>query len=435
MRKRDHDLPFKNIEVDLREIDLDLIHKLLKEENLFVSPGGKIEPAPVIPVSYRQSMESEEVKEHGEKLLSQGKVAALVVAGGQGSRLGISGPKGALPISPIKHKSLFCLHAQKISALEKRYSTVIPFFIMTSKVNDGATREFFEKNDYFGLSPDHVHFFVQGMLPSVSKEGKFILSRDGGLFMNPDGHGGVPGALKKSGGLDIMKAQDIEEVFYFQVDNPLVRICDPLFLGLHNMKGAQMSSKVIRKRDFEEKVGVVALIDGETTIVEYSDMKDEDRYATDDKGGILYWAGSIATHIIRRDFMETLTGGTTTLPYHKAIKRIPGLDNDGKPIEVDGIKFETFIFDALPMTKRSVTLEVKREEEFAPVKNKVGEDSVQSAMDMQINLYRSWLEEAGKHVAPGVKVEISPTFALDEADIMELSSEIPEMIKTDLYLE
>lgn len=435
MRKRNHDLPFKNIEDDLREIDLDLIHKLLKEENLFVSPGGKIEPAPVIPVSYRQSMESEEVKRHGEKLLSQGKVAALVVAGGQGSRLGISGPKGALPISPIKHKSLFCLHAQKISALEKRYFTVIPFFIMTSKVNDGATREFFEKNDYFGLSPDHVHFFVQGMLPSVSKEGKFILSRDGGLFMNPDGHGGVLGALKKSGGLNIMKAQDIEEVFYFQVDNPLVRICDPLFLGLHNMKGAQMSSKVIRKRDFEEKVGVVALIDGKTTIVEYSDMKDEDRYATDDKGGILYWAGSIAIHIIRRDFMEALTGGTIILPYHKAIKRIPGLDNDGKPIEVDGIKFETFIFDALPMTKRSVTLEVKREEEFAPVKNKAGEDSVQSAMDMQTHLYRSWLEEAGKHVAPGVKVEISPTFALDEADIMELSSEVPEMIKTDLYLE
>lgn len=435
MTKKAHDLSFKKIKHDLKEIDFNLTKNLLKGEKLFASPGGKIEPAPVIPASFEESKEAQDIKSHGEMLLSQGKVAALVVAGGQGSRLGISGPKGALPISPVRHKSLFCLHAQKISALEKRYSTRIPFFIMTSRVNDGATRKFFKENNWFGLKSNQVHFFVQGMLPSVSKKGKFILSRDGGLFMNPDGHGGVISALKKSGGLDIMSAQGIEEVFYFQVDNPLVRICDPLFLGLHNMQGAQMSSKVIRKRDFEEKVGVVVLVDGKTTIVEYSDMKDEDRYATDDKGKILYWAGSIAIHILKRDFIETLTNDVTALPYHKAIKKIPTVDNDGKPIEVDGIKFETFIFDALPMTRSSVTLEVKREEEFAPVKNKAGQDSVQSAIDMQVNLYRSWLKKAGKYISPGVKIEISPIFALDEADIMKLSPEIPDRIETDLYLE
>ncbi len=165
--------------------------------------------------------------------------------------------------------------------------------------------------------------------------------------MNPDGHGGTLSALKKNGCLDIMESKGIEEIFFFQVDNPLVSVCDPLFIGLHAMKGSDMSSKVVRKRDFDEKVGVIAKVSGKARVIEYSDMSDAMRFATEDRGQMIYWAGSIAIHMIRRDFVESLTGTDLRLPFHRAAKAISALD-PGNPAEVKGVKFETFIFDALP---------------------------------------------------------------------------------------
>lgn len=423
------------VENDLSRVDMGLVGELTQGRHLFMDPGmGRVEPPEVFPASFAASPEANEYRDHGEKLLREGRVAALVVAGGQGSRLGIEAPKGVVEVSPVKGKSLFQIHAEKVRALFLKYGRAVPFFIMTSRENDQATRSFFEAHAFFGLDPKEVFFFVQGMLPSVTPEGRLILSREGGLFLNPDGHGGTLAALEKSGCLAVMKEKGIDEIFFFQVDNPLVAVCDPLFMGLHAGKGAGMSSKVVRKRDFGEKVGVIATVGGRTRVVEYSDMSDEMRFAVDGAGRMLYWAGNSAIHVIRRDFVETLTGSDLRLPFHKAAKAIATLDEAGNPVEITGVKFETFIFDALPMTGCSVSLEVLREEEFAPVKNKTGEDSLESSKAMQSALHRGWLEDLGIHVGPGVRVEISPLFALEKDDLKAQVETLPKNIVKDMYI-
>jgi UDP-N-acetylglucosamine/UDP-N-acetylgalactosamine diphosphorylase len=232
-----------------------------------------------------------------------------------------------------------------------------------------------------------------------------------------------------------MRAKGIEEIFYFQVDNPLVSICDPLFAGLHSFKGAGMSSKVVRKKSFEEKVGVVAEVAGRTRVVEYSDMSDQMRYAVDPQGGMLHWAGSIAIHMIRRDFVEELTATGVRLPFHRAVKPIPSLDEKGGPVEMSGVKFEAFIFDALPLAKRTVTLEVLREHEFAPVKNRTGEDSLETSRSLQSGLHARWLEDLGIQVRKDVVVEISPLAALEKDDLGQRAEGLPKEIGEDFYLE
>ncbi|HOD69391.1 MAG: putative uridylyltransferase [Deltaproteobacteria bacterium ADurb.BinA179] len=425
----------REIARDLEEIDAPLVRELIAGRFLYEEPAvTAVKPAPVIPASFSSSPESSRFRRHGETLLSQGRVAALVVAGGQGSRLGIDAPKGVVGVTPVRRKSLFQLHAEKILALSNKYAQPIPLFVMTSRANDADTKDFFTAHSFFGLNPDDVFFFVQGMLPSITPEGSFVLSREGGLFMNPDGHGGTLSALKKSGCLDTLKERGIEEIFYFQVDNPLVSICDPLFVGLHSLKGAQMSSKVVRKKSFEEKVGVIAEVEGRTRVLEYSDMNDDMRYAVDGEGEMLYWAGSIAIHMIRRDFVETLTGSAVRLPFHKALKTIPTVDSRGRPTEIQGIKFETFIFDALPMAEKSVTLEVLREREFAPVKNRTGEDSLETSRIMQSNLHRSWLEDLGVNISDRSIVEISPLAALEKDDLRARGKIPPMEVDGELYI-
>jgi UDP-N-acetylglucosamine/UDP-N-acetylgalactosamine diphosphorylase len=418
----------------METIDAGLINRLINGELIYQPPQGVIEPADVIPASFAASGKASAYITEGKKLLKEGKTAALVVAGGQGSRLGIDAPKGVVGVTPIRRKSLFRVFAEKILALEKRLSCTIPFFIMTSQENDKDTKEYFQDQEYFGLDPSRVHFFVQGMLPSVTPEGKFILAEDGGLYMNPDGHGGTFKALRASGCLDRMKVLDIEEIFYFQVDNPLVKLCDPLFIGLHHLNRAQMSSKVVRKVSFEEKVGVFAKIDGKTLLVEYSDMDYTMKHDTSPDGAMIHWAGSIAVHVIRRDFIEDITEGSMSLPFHRARKPIVAKGSDGSSMEIEGIKFETFLFDALPLAQKTITLEVKREEEFAPVKNKTGNDSLESSIVLQSDLYRSWFEQAGVKVNPGTQLEISPLFALDSEVLKERSSELPRIIERDTYL-
>lgn len=418
---------------DLEEVDLDLVERLIMGEGLYRQPGGDVEPADVIPASFASSEDAAPFVTHGRNLLGAGRVAALVVAGGQGSRLGIDAPKGVVGVTPVKAKSLFQLFAEKLRALGRRYGRTIPWFIMTSRENDGSTREYFHENRFFDLGEGNVHFFVQGMLPSVTEDGKFIIAEHGGLFMNPDGHGGTFTALRRSGCLDIMKDLGVEEIFYFQVDNPLVDVCDPLFIGLHGMKGAQMSSKVVRKASFEENVGVIARQGGRTCLLEYSDMSEGIRYARDASGGILFWAGNTAIHMIRRDFAEAVTRHGAMLPFHRARKKITAMGMDGATEEIDGIKFETFLFDALPLTDRSVTLEVLREEEFAPVKNLAGADSLETSRLLQSDLHASWLKRLSVEIARGASVEIGPLFALDFNELRRKADLLPKAIAQDTY--
>jgi UDP-N-acetylglucosamine/UDP-N-acetylgalactosamine diphosphorylase len=423
------------IEADLDAVDPAVVKNLINGLNMYTPLKGAIEPVEIIPAGFASKVEAEPYYAFGEKLISEGKIAVVVVAGGQGSRLGVSVPKGTVEVSPVRHKSLFQIHSEKILALRNRYGAPVHFFIMTSRANDKDTKAFFIRNNYFGLAQNEVHFFIQGLLPSFNSDGGFILSQTGGLFMNPDGHGGTFAALRRNGCIKLMQTLGIEELFYFQVDNPIVKICDPLFIGLHKKRAAQMSSKILKKRNPEEKVGVIAQTGGKTCVVEYSDMPQDLLYAKGEKGDMLYWAGSIAIHMINVAFADRITSEGLSIPFHKAVKKIQTLDESGRPLEINGIKYEGFVFDALPLTTSSVTLEVRREDEFAPVKNATGEDSLESSKQMQSDLHKSWLAEAGLMVPENAAVEISPLFALDARDVKRRVSEIPELTESNIYIE
>lgn len=313
----------------------------------------------------------------GATLLSEGKVGFVLVAGGQGSRLGFDGPKGAYEIGPVTDKSLFAWHAARIQAAGYRHGFTPQWYIMTSAANDEATKAYFEAQGNFGLDADSLFFFQQDMLPALDLEGRILMAGKDELFLAPDGHGGTLAALGRSGALKHMAERGIEQLSYFQVDSPLARPADPLFIGLHGMMGSEMSSKVVPKRDADEKVGVLGLVDGQLGCIEYSDLSDEMRNArVEATGDLLFNAGNIAAHVIRREFVESLLeGGALDLPWHIARKSIPTITEDGSPTETKGVKFETFVFDALAKTTTSVVLEVERAQEFSPVKNKEGSDS------------------------------------------------------------
>ena len=238
-----------------------------------------------------------EARAAGEVELSEGRVAALLVAGGQGSRLGYDGPKGCYEIGPITNAPLFYFHARKILARSIRYGASIPFYVMTSEANNAATVQCFEENDYFGLNPDDVFFFTQGMWPGMSAEGKIILDQPGHIFMSPDGHGGLLAALKRSGALADMKKRGIKSVFFFQVDNPLVEIADPAFIGYHVMNKSEYSLKLCAKRDPKEKVGMPMRFGDTYRMVEYTEMTDEQCNRKDKSGKLYFLYGSPAIHV------------------------------------------------------------------------------------------------------------------------------------------
>lgn len=354
----------------------------------------------------------------GEELLRGGKVAVLLVAGGQGSRLGYEGPKGAYPIGPITDRSLFWFHARKILGLDKTYNTRVPFYIMTSDTNDAATRAHFEENDYFGLPREDVFFFVQGMWPALTPDGKIILDKPGHIFMSPDGHGGTLAALDRSGALADMAKRGIEQVFFFQVDNPMVAIADPSFVGIHAAKGADMTLKVCKKRDAHEGMGVVVVRDGHYAMVEYSELSDEQMERTNPDGSLWLAYGSPAIHMFSYAFLKA--EAERAMPLHLAHKKIAMVNEAGEVVKADkpnGYKFEKFIFDVIPNAKTLACLAFDREQEFSPVKNAEGNDSpATTKRDLQ-KKWRAWLDAAGITLPEGTPIEIDPAYALDAAQL------------------
>ena len=352
----------------------------------------------------------------GEKELRAGRVAALLVAGGQGSRLGYDGPKGCYSIGPLTGAPLFYFHARKILARSIRYGAAIPFYVMTSEANNEATVRCFEENDYFGLNPKDVFFFTQGLWSGMTKEGKIILDKPGHVFMSPDGHGGLLAALKKSGALADMKSRGIKSVFFFQVDNPLVEIADPAFIGYHVAERSEYSLKLCAKRDPFEKVGMPMLIGESYRMVEYTEMTKEQCLRK--QGGKLYFLyGSPAIHVFDRAFLER--EASKDMPLHLAFKKIPVVANGKvvKPTEPNGYKFEKFIFDILPHAKRAAFLAFDQKEEFSPVKNAEGPDSPATCKaDMQAKWGR-WFAALGVKLPKDLPLEIDPVYALDAAEL------------------
>ena len=347
-------------------------------------------------------------------------------AGGQGSRLGFEHPKGMFAIGPVSRKALFQIHAEKVLALSRRYGKPLPLLVMTSHATHAETVAFFEENAYFGLPREEVFFFQQGTMPALDlATGRLLMESPGAPFLSPDGHGGTLTALAKSGLLDRLAKRGIRQVFYLQVDNPLVRIADPAFLGHHIAERAEVSSRVIAKNGPKEKMGVLASVGGRCAIVEYSDLSDELAHAVDASGRLRFWAGSPAIHLFSVEFLERMTADPDKLPLHLARKKVPHIDERGEHVEPkveNAMKFERFIFDVLPAAERWTVVESLRADEFAPLKNATGADSPAMTEDALSEQVAAWITAAGGEVprkADGGLVhalEVSPLFALDAAE-------------------
>lgn len=407
------------------------------------SPAQKAEratrPATVVRLTDRQSdsTESTQAIAAGKECLSAGKVGAILVAGGQGSRLGFPHPKGMYPVGPVRQTSLFQILVEQLRARAKQAGQPISYFIMTSDATHDDTVAYFQQNQNFGLSDEDLFFFKQGTMPAVDAQtGKILLESKHRIAVSPDGHGGMLAALKNSGMFDEMRKQGIDTLYYHQVDNPTAIVCDPEFLGYHLKRNAEVSVKVVSKRSADEKMGVVCDVDQKTQIIEYSDLPTHIAEQTDEQGQLLHWAGSTAIHVFNRDFLEQIADNDDQFPFHRANKKVPHLDASGSqvtPETPNAIKFERFIFDVLPVADTVLVYEIDREREFNPLKNAEGQDSPATVQAALMRIASEWLSACGVEVPADCPVEISPLLALDAE---ELKSRIPSdlTISGPLYL-
>lgn len=435
-----------------REVDLAEIARL--HRSLVVAPdvtsagAADLAPAPFEPLPGHGGDAAKWVaaRAAGEQMLRAGRVAAFTVAGGQGTRLGYDGPKGTFAVTPLRQKSLFQVFAEKIHAAGLRYGKPLHWFIMTSHANHAQTEAFFIEHRYFGLDPARVHFFRQGRMPAIDFDGRILLEAKDAIAMSPDGHGGSLRALHRSGALDLMRSEGIDTLSYFQVDNPLVRCIDPAFIGFHLLAGSEMSSKMVPKAYPEEKVGLFCVRDGRLAVAEYSDVPMDLQRATNPDGSLRFGAGSIAIHLIDREFARRMAAGGAgvELPFHRADKKIPTLDAAGNPVRPDkpnGVKFELFVFDALPFARNPLVIETARADDFSPVKNANGVDSPATCRADQLRQFARWLNAAGATVAtdasglPAQNIEISPLYGDDAETVRASWQSRPAPITDNLYLE
>ena len=384
----------------------------------------------------------------GDAALTAGRVAAFTVAGGQGTRLGYDGPKGTFPVTPVMAKPLFQVFAEKILAAGRHYGRPLHWFIMTSHQNHEATEAYLAEHRWFGLDRGRVHLFRQGRMPAVDFQGKILLEQPGAIALSPDGHGGSLRALARHGAVDLMAAEGIDTLSYFQVDNPLVRCVDPAFIGWHLLGGSEMSSKTVPKAYPEEKLGHFCLRGGRLAVIEYSDLPLALQREVGLDGQLRYRAGSIAIHLLDREFIRRVTrpNSGSELPFHRAEKKIPTVDAAGRPVrpaQPNGVKFELFVFDALPFARRPLVIETRRADDFSPVKNAEGVDSPQTCRDDQLRQAARWLAAAG--AAPPVDasgrppwpIEVSPLFGYDEETFGRRWRQLPAppAVGAGLYLE
>jgi len=380
-----------------------------------------LEPVEMIdlPTTPLQQQERARARAAGLEALRRGEVGVFLVAGGQGTRLGFDGPKGCYSLLPISGASLFQHFAEKILALGRAAKKQLPWYIMTSQANDGETREFFRSNRNFGLAPSDVHFCPQAMLPVIDPRlGRILMASRGELLLSPNGHGGAVRVMQGLKGQ--FAASGIKFLFYHQVDNPLVQMADPVFLGYHIIRDAQFSSKAVAKTEPGERVGIFCVDAGHTRVVEYTEIGEEEQSARDPDGQLTYRAGNIATHVISTDYVAPDDATEPfVMPYHIARKAVRYL-RDGELVEgnePNSVRFESFIFDVLPSSRNPVVLEAMRSREFAPVKNASGVDSPESSRKALVEQWAQWLEEAGIEIPRGRDghpqhlIEISPLVA------------------------
>lgn len=372
----------------LEKIDYELIDNLYRKTTVNL----KNDEANIEPINYwdkeRLGGKYDFYEMIGKEAIKDGKLAAVTMAGGQGTRLGHDGPKGTYDIGLDSHKSLFELLCDGLKEAGKKYGVDIPWFIMTSEENNDQTIEFFKKNRYFGYEKN-IYFFVQGQLPMVDTEGKILIGENGLIKEAADGHGGVYESIVKSGMLDKMKELGVEWVFIGGVDNCLVKMVDPVLMGLAIYKGVTGAGKSVVKANPHEKVGAFCKKNGRPNVIEYSEISDEMAEARDATGELLYGESHILCNLFNISAIERM--GKEPLPYHSAFKKAKYIDRDGNlvvPDSPNAYKFEAFLFDAFGDLDDMVVLRVKREEEFAPVKNATGVDSPETARELYNNFHK-----------------------------------------------
>ncbi|WMM23931.1 UDPGP type 1 family protein [Tissierella sp. MB52-C2] len=403
----------ENLLDQILSIDFDLIASLYKKAiNHEMNENQQdLQPLKADEWDAIANQEKEQLYDIGIKKIKDGKTAVILLAGGQGTRLGYSGPKGTFDIYLPSHKSLFQLQCERLINISRKCGTYINWYIMTSHVNHDETVQFFDDNNYFNYPKENITFFKQGMLPAIDSNGKIFLQERGKVSMSPNGNGGCFLALKDKGILTEMKKRGIEWIFINGIDNALVRVADPYFLGFAVKTGLPSASKVVPKKSPDEKAGILCYRNGRPAIVEYSELPVKLAQKSDGDGNLIYDNANIINHLLKLEVIEEFFN--YEVPFHVAHKKIPYLDINGNieyPKEPNGYKFESFIFDIFSYVFDMAVLKVRREEEFAPVKNKDGEDSPFTAKNLVLDLQKNWLINSGinSKLLHGKTVEISP---------------------------
>jgi UDP-N-acetylglucosamine/UDP-N-acetylgalactosamine diphosphorylase len=414
---------------EIRAVDLPLVARLFAERGKSMDVEALAaraeEPAAIRLDPARNPFSAAQANARAADALRAGRLGVILVAGGQGTRLGFDQPKGMYPIGPLSHKTLFQIHIEKVVAAARRWGVRIPLYLMTSPATDEVTREFLEEHKRFGLAQEDLLVFCQGTMPAVDAvTGRILLAEPGSLALGPDGHGGVLAALVRAGALADAESRGVEQLFYFQVDNPLVDVCGRECVGYHLLARSEMSSQVVAKRDPLERVGNVVSVDDRQHVIEYSDLPETVARRRRMDGSLAIWAGSIAVHVMDVAFLRRMAGRSDSLPFHYATKAVAHVDAQGRRVEPkqpNALKFERFIFDLLPSAERAIVVEVDRAEAFSPLKNASGQkaDTPETVRADMMAQHARWLRRAGAEVADRVAVEISPLFALNPEELAE----------------
>jgi UDP-N-acetylglucosamine/UDP-N-acetylgalactosamine diphosphorylase len=377
------------------------------------------------------SISPEQALDRGQQALAAGQVGVILVAGGQGTRLGFDQPKGMFPIGPVSGASLFQILIEKILARARTAGMRIPLYLMTSPATHDDTVDYLAKNENFGLSREDLRIFCQGTMPAVDLgTGRLLMTSKHELALSPDGHGGMLRALATSGCLADIRLRGLRQLFYCQVDNPLVEMCDPEFLGYHLLSSSELSTQVVAKRTSRDKMGNVVSIDGKLQILEYSDLNPLDDEIVERRGAdgtSVFWAGNTAIHVFDVALVERIAQSDLGLPFHIARKSVPHVDASGEriePAEPNAVKFERFIFDLLPEARQAIVVEVDEARSFAPLKNASSDerDTPETVRRQMSDLHAGWLRAAGCQVDANAVVEISPLFA---HGVDEVAARIP----------
>lgn len=386
----------------------------------------------------------------GLEEISRGRVAAILMAGGQGTRLGSKDPKGMFNVGLPSGKSLFQLQAERLLRLQQLAGAssgtpvpAIPWYVMTSEATDARTEQFFEEHNFFGLARDSVRFFEQGMYPALLEEnGQIAMQSKGRIFLAPNGNGGIYEATQRTGIVDEMKRRGIKYIFVYGVDNIATRICDPAFVGLLKEEGGDCGVKVVPKDYPAERVGVVALRNGKPSVVEYSELDPGTAQKVGPHGQLYFNAGNICTHLYSIEFLERACQKYQGLAKHVAYKKIPQFDPQTgaltEPPKENGFKFEMFVFDVFELATKFVAMEVVRDEEFLPLKNQDGTpDSNPTSCRLGMTaLNRKYLRQAGAVLDGDGLCEISPlvTFCGEGLEkVKGKTLKLPILLNRDMY--